>query len=74
MLAKEFFKAQAKHLDTKFKGNYTRISRGRVAWTIIDKFIVLVRKWAEPLQEELTSLLEEEFSLPYFEFVAKQKE
>ena len=42
--------------------------RGRVAWTI-DKFIVLVGKWAEPIQDELTDLLEQEFSLPYFEFV-----
>ncbi len=41
---------------------------GRVAWTI-DKFIVLVGKWAEPIQEKLTKLLEQEFSLPYFEFV-----
>ena len=41
---------------------------GRVAWTI-DKFIVLVGKWAEPIQDELTELLEKEFSLPYFEFV-----
>ena len=41
---------------------------GRVAWTI-DKFIVLVGKWAEPIQEQLTELLEQEFSLPYFEFV-----
>ena len=41
---------------------------GRVAWTI-DKFIVLVGKWAEPIKEQLTELLEQEFSLPYFEFV-----
>jgi hypothetical protein len=41
---------------------------GRVAWTI-DKFIVLVGKWAEPIQEQLTELLEQEFSLPNFEFV-----
>lgn len=41
---------------------------GRVAWNI-DKFIVLVGKWAEPKQDELTELLEQEFSLPYFEFV-----
>ena len=41
---------------------------GRVLWSI-DKFIVLVGKWAEPIQEELTELLEKEFSLPYFEFV-----
>ena len=41
---------------------------GRVVWSI-DKFIVLVGKWAEPMQEALTELLEKEFSLPYFEFV-----
>ena len=41
---------------------------GRVAWTI-DKFIVLVGKWAEPIQDKLSELLEQEFSLPYFEFV-----
>jgi len=39
-----------------------------VAWTI-DKFIVLVGHWAEPIQEEFTDLIEEEFALPYFEFV-----
>lgn len=66
--AKEYFRAQAKHETTKFKGDYTQIPRGRVAWNI-DKFIVLVGHWAEPIQEELTRLLEEEFSLPYFEFV-----
>ena len=66
--AKEYFRAQAKHEETKFKGDYTMIPRGRVAWNI-DKFIVLVGHWAEPIQEELTSLIEEEFSLPYFEFV-----
>ena len=44
------------------------VPRGRVAWTI-DKFIVLVGKWAEPIQDELTELLGQEFSLPYFEFV-----
>ena len=41
---------------------------GRVVWSI-DKFVVLVGKWAEPIQDELTYLLEKEFSLPYFEFV-----
>ena len=66
--AKEYFRAQAKHEDTHFKGDYTQVPRGRVAWAI-DKFIVLVGKWAEPIQEELTELLEKEFSLPYFEFV-----
>ena len=41
---------------------------GRVVWSV-DKFLVLVGKWAEPIQDELTELLEKEFSLPYFEFV-----
>ena len=41
---------------------------GRVTWNI-DKFIVLVGHWAEPIEEELTALLEQEFSLPYFEYV-----
>ena len=66
--AKEYFKAQAKHEDTKFKGDYTQIPRGRVAWNI-DKFIVLVGRWAEPIMDELTELIEKEFSLEYFEFV-----
>lgn len=66
--AKEYFRAQAKHEETKFKGDYTQIPRGRVSWNI-DKFIVLVGKWAEPIQEELTALIEETFHLPYFEFV-----
>ena len=70
--AKEFFKAQATHTPTKFKGDYTQIPRGRVAWTI-DKFIVLVGKWAEPIQDELSELLEKEFSLPYFEFVYAER-
>ena len=41
---------------------------GRIVWSV-DKFIVLVGHWAEPVQEELTELLEKEFSLPYFEYV-----
>lgn len=41
---------------------------GRVVWSI-DKFLVLVSKWAEPFQRELTELMDKEFSLPYFEFV-----
>ena len=32
------FGVRKKHLDTKFKGDYTQVPRGRVAWTI-DKFI-----------------------------------
>ena len=65
---KEYFRAQAKHVETKFKGDYTQVPRGRVAWNI-DKFIVLVGHWAEPIKEELTTLIEQEFNLPYFEFV-----
>ena len=42
--------------------------KGRVIWHF-NQFTVLVGKWAEPIQEELTELLEKEFSLPYFEFV-----
>ena len=41
---------------------------GRVAWNI-DKFIVLVGHWAEPVQDELSQLIEDTFHLPYFEFV-----
>lgn len=66
--AKEYFRAQAKHEETKFKGDYTQVPRGRVTWNI-NKFIVLVGHWAEPILDELTELIEQEFSLPYFEFV-----
>ena len=41
---------------------------GFVVWNV-DKFEVKVGHWAEPIQDELTELLEAEFSLPYFEFV-----
>ena len=41
---------------------------GRIVWDK-NKFIVQVGKWAEPIQNELSNLLEKEFSLPYFEFV-----
>ena len=41
---------------------------GCIVWSI-DNFIVLVGEWAKPIQEELTELLEKEFSQPYFEFV-----
>lgn len=66
--AKEYFRAQAKHEETKFKGDYTRIPRGRVAWNI-DKFIVFVGQWAEPIESQLYDMIEKEFALPYFEFV-----
>lgn len=41
---------------------------GRVAWNI-NKFIVFVGQWAKPIEEELYQMIEEEFALPYFEFV-----
>lgn len=40
---------------------------GRIVWNK-DKFIVLVGKWADSVQDELSELIEKEFSLPYFEF------
>ena len=61
---REYFKAQAKGERTKFEGDYTQVPRGRVAWNV-NKFIVLVGKWADPIQDELSALLEQEFSLPY---------
>ena len=66
--AKERFHAEAKQEETKFTGDYTQVPRGRVAWNI-NKFIVLVGQWAKPIEDELSALLEREFSLPYFEFV-----
>ena len=55
-------------LNSQFSTISAQVPRGRVAWNI-DKFIVLVGHWAEPILDELTELLEKEFSLPYFEFV-----
>jgi len=66
--AKEYFAAQAKHLDTKFKGDYTQVPRGRVTWNI-NKFIVFVGQWAKPIETELGELIEKEFALPYFKFI-----
>ena len=57
--AKEYFRAQAKHEDTKFKGDYTLVPRGRVAWTI-DKFIVLPAKLPTPIQEDLRARMQKE--------------
>jgi len=39
-----------------------------VAWTV-NKFIVLVGHSVGLIQAELTALIEQVFSLPYFEFV-----
>ena len=55
-------------LNSQFSTISAQFPRGRVAWNI-DKFIVLVDHWAEPILDELSELLEKEFSLPYFEFV-----
>lgn len=66
--AKEYYRAQANNEQTKFTGDYTQIPRGRVAWNI-NKFIVLVGQWAEPIQDELSDLIEKYFHLSYFEFV-----
>lgn len=41
---------------------------GCVVWNTA-KFEVKVGHWAAPILEELTELVEKEFSLPYFEFV-----
>ena len=66
--AKEYFQAQANGVQTKFTGDYTQIPRGRVTWNI-NKFVVFVGKWVEPIQSELTALIDKHFHLPYFEFV-----
>ena len=50
------------------KPDHSQGTHGRVAWNI-DKFIVLVGKWAEDIQDELTALINRHFALPYFEFV-----
>lgn len=51
---------------TRFESH--SLPSGRVIWNT-DKFEILVGRWAEPIQAELSELLEQEFSLPYFEFV-----
>ena len=55
-------------LNSQLSTKSVQVPRGRVAWNV-NKFIVLVGKWADPIQDELSALLEQEFSLPYFEFV-----
>ena len=64
----QYFRALSQHKPTRFTGDYTMIPRGRVAWSI-DKFVVLVGKWAEGKEEELTKLIEKYFALPFFEFI-----
>lgn len=66
--AKEYYRAQAKHEETKFTGDYTKIPRGRISWAY-DKFVVFVGKWAEDIQDQLREMIENEFELPYFEFI-----
>lgn len=48
--------------------HYKQVLHGCVVWNI-DKFMVHVGKWAEPVQDELTELIDKTFHLPYFEFV-----
>lgn len=52
----------------KFPGDYARTPRGRVSW-IVSRFVVLVGSWARPIEDELTALLQEEFSLQSLELV-----
>ena len=52
----------------KFPGDYTRTPRGRVSW-VVNRFVILVGSWARPIEDELTALLQAEFSLPSLELV-----
>ncbi len=52
----------------KFPGDYARTPRGRVSW-VVNRFVVLVGSWARPIEDELTALLQAEFSLPALELV-----
>ncbi len=52
----------------KFPGDYSRTPRGRVSWSV-NRFVVLVGSWARPIEDELTALLQAEFSLPALELV-----
>lgn len=55
------------NLSEVFKRDGSR-KGGCVVWNV-DKFVIKVGHWAEPIQEELSELIEKEFALPYFEFV-----
>ena len=52
----------------KFACDYDRTPRGCVSW-IVNRFVVLVGSWARPIEDELTTLLQAEFSLPTLELV-----
>lgn len=52
----------------RFPGDYARTPRGRVSW-VVNRFVVLVGSWARPIEDELTALLQAEFSLPALELV-----
>ena len=54
--------------DKKFPGDYARTPRGRVSW-VVNRFVVLVGSWARHIEDELTTLLQAEFSLPALELV-----
>lgn len=52
----------------RFPGDYARTPRGRVSW-VVNRFVVLVGSWAQPIQDELTALLQAVFFLPSLELV-----
>lgn len=69
-----FFGVQKKEVLVKHVCESQRIefgdashSDGRVAWAV-NKFVVFVGQWAKEIEPELTTLIEQEFALPYFEF------
>lgn len=40
----------------------------QIVWNV-NKFNVVVGQWAKPIEDELYQMIEQEFALPYFEFV-----
>ena len=66
---KELTPQMVEEAAVKGKPFINYLQGGRVAWTI-DKFIVLVGKWAEPIQDKLSELLEQEF-LAFAKRIAK---
>ena len=64
----QYFRAMANHEPTKFKGDYTMIPRGRVAWAV-DKFVVFVGQWAKEHEDEVRDLIAKYFALPYYELM-----
>lgn len=67
-VGKGVFLGASKPCSDEIQRRRHQILRGRVAWNI-DKFIVLVGHWAEPILDTLTALLEKDFAFLYFAFV-----